>query len=200
MDDKFFTVRIARKWLRLASILGVAALIVAPLAALAAFDDVPESHTFHDDIEWLQASGVTKGCNPPDNTLFCPEDNVTRAQMSAFMRRFAQYLDAEDGTPGQADTLDGHLPEELSVQGWVRVAGNTVTLDANGEFGSSQADCPAGTRLTGGGHSTTDGVPNINVFRSWPVSDTRWEATGEKVAGPAGRTFRAHAICAIVNP
>ncbi len=51
------------------------------------FADVPTTHTFYTDIEWLAAEGITKGCNPPDNTLFCPDDDVTRGQMAAFLDR-----------------------------------------------------------------------------------------------------------------
>jgi hypothetical protein len=51
------------------------------------FDDVPQSHTFYGDIEWLAAEGITKGCNPPANNLFCPDDAVTRGQMAAFLHR-----------------------------------------------------------------------------------------------------------------
>ena len=50
------------------------------------FDD-DNGNTFEADIEWLGATGVTRGCNPPDNTLFCPEDFVTRGQMAAFLTR-----------------------------------------------------------------------------------------------------------------
>jgi hypothetical protein len=53
------------------------------------FDDIV-GHLFEDDIEWLLLVDVTKGCNPPDNTNFCPDDNVTRGQMAAFIKR---YLD-----------------------------------------------------------------------------------------------------------
>lgn len=121
MDDKSFNIRVPKRWARVALIVLVTALIVAPLTAIAAhtFTDVPDSNTFHDDIAWLEASGVTKGCNPPANTEFCPDDSVTRGQMSAFMRRFAQYIGAEDGTPALADSatnadnadqLDGKSP------------------------------------------------------------------------------------------
>ncbi len=51
------------------------------------FEDVPEDHLFHDDITWLARERITFGCNPPDNTLFCPEDSVTRGQMAAFLKR-----------------------------------------------------------------------------------------------------------------
>lgn len=74
------------------------ALIVAPLTAVAShrFSDVPNNHTFHSDIEWLADAGVTRGCNPPTNTRFCPDDNVTRGQMGAFLNRLAsnQVVDA----------------------------------------------------------------------------------------------------------
>lgn len=44
-------------------------------------------HVFAGDIEWLAASGITKGCNPPANHLFCPDEPVTRGQMAAFLHR-----------------------------------------------------------------------------------------------------------------
>ncbi len=55
------------------------AAIVAPLAAVAShsFTDVPNTNTFHEDIAWLADAGVTRGCNPPSNTEFCPDDEVT---------------------------------------------------------------------------------------------------------------------------
>jgi hypothetical protein len=42
---------------------------------------------FYNDINSLAAAGITKGCNPPVNNLFCPQDAVTREQMAAFVRR-----------------------------------------------------------------------------------------------------------------
>ena len=35
---------------------------------------------FAADIQWLAAQGITKGCNPPINDRFCPDDAVTRGQ------------------------------------------------------------------------------------------------------------------------
>jgi hypothetical protein len=49
---------------------------------------------FEADIERLAVAGITKGCNPPDNDLFCPEDFVTREQMAAFLVRAFGYSDA----------------------------------------------------------------------------------------------------------
>ena len=46
-----------------------------------------DGSVFESDIEWLAATGVTKGCNPPANDRFCPDDEVTRAQMASFLVR-----------------------------------------------------------------------------------------------------------------
>jgi hypothetical protein len=42
---------------------------------------------FETDIDRLGTAGVTKGCNPPKNTRYCPSANVTRGQMAAFLHR-----------------------------------------------------------------------------------------------------------------
>lgn len=42
---------------------------------------------FAEDIAWLVSVGVTRGCNPPKNDRFCPEESVTRGQMAAFLVR-----------------------------------------------------------------------------------------------------------------
>jgi hypothetical protein len=44
-------------------------------------------HTFERDIAALAAAGITKGCNPPANDRYCPDDSVTRGQMAAFTNR-----------------------------------------------------------------------------------------------------------------
>jgi hypothetical protein len=44
-------------------------------------------HLFENDIDKLGTAGVTKGCNPPTNDMFCPNDYVTRGQMAAFLQR-----------------------------------------------------------------------------------------------------------------
>jgi hypothetical protein len=47
---------------------------------------------FEDAIAKLATAGITKGCNPPANTRFCPDDNVNRGQMAAFLRRAAALI------------------------------------------------------------------------------------------------------------
>jgi hypothetical protein len=51
------------------------------------FIDVVASHLFYADIEWLADTGTTRGCNPPTNDRFCPDEVVTRGQMAAFLSR-----------------------------------------------------------------------------------------------------------------
>jgi len=52
---------------------------------------------FEADIEWMAAEGITKGCNPPANDRFCPNDPVTRGQMAAFLVRAMGYADNGGG-------------------------------------------------------------------------------------------------------
>jgi uncharacterized protein YkwD len=42
---------------------------------------------FENSIERIAAAGITYGCNPPVNSLFCPDDRVTRGAMAAFLTR-----------------------------------------------------------------------------------------------------------------
>src|SRR5690606_13410789 len=44
-------------------------------------------HVFEGDIARLAAADITRGCNPPANDRFCPDDPVTRGQMAAFLKR-----------------------------------------------------------------------------------------------------------------
>ena len=52
-----------------------------------AFVDVEPMNVFHHNIESIAAVGITKGCNPPANTKYCPRNYVTRGQMAAFLNR-----------------------------------------------------------------------------------------------------------------
>jgi hypothetical protein len=70
--------------------------IAPPEPGSGRFVDDDES-VFEDDIEWIAARGITKGCNPPDNDRYCPDARVTRGQMAAFLVRALGYTDAGDG-------------------------------------------------------------------------------------------------------
>ncbi len=70
--------------------------ITNTIARVIDFTDDDQS-VFEPDITWLAETGITKGCNPPANTEYCPNDPVTRAQMAAFLVRAIGYTDAGDG-------------------------------------------------------------------------------------------------------
>jgi hypothetical protein len=57
-----------------------------PAARGTEFTD-DNTSSFEADIESLAAAGITTGCNPPENTRFCPNDYVTRGQMATFLAR-----------------------------------------------------------------------------------------------------------------
>jgi hypothetical protein len=57
-----------------------------PSGSGSGFIDVGDS-VFAGDIAAVAAAGITKGCNPPDNDMYCPDDPVTRQQMVAFLFR-----------------------------------------------------------------------------------------------------------------
>jgi hypothetical protein len=137
MERRTLIVRIDRRRF----IIGLAVLLIGvlvPTVAIAAGGSFVDDDTsvFEADIEWLAGAGVTRGCNPPTNDRFCPNDEVTRGQMAAFMRRFARFLGAEDGVVGSADhahssglalaaedayKLDGYDAEDLIQVSWCGV-------------------------------------------------------------------------------
>lgn len=86
-------------------LLVVGALLI-PLGVFAShqFNDVPDSHTFHNAIDWMKDNNITVGCNPPANTRYCPDDNVTRGQMAAFMKRLAENQVVDAATLSGQDT------------------------------------------------------------------------------------------------
>ena len=58
---------------------------------LREFTDVPKSHKFYTDINWLAQNGVTTGVNQPNGTLkFLPKGEVSREAMAAFLYRLAE--------------------------------------------------------------------------------------------------------------
>ena len=93
---------------RLNEVLVAAAVLFAAMlfaAVPAAAQVLPPGGTFVDDngsihepdIEAIAAAGITKGCDPPTNDMFCPSGPVTRAQMAAFLVRAMDYADAGVG-------------------------------------------------------------------------------------------------------
>ncbi len=98
--------------------IGIAFLLFASVIGFALADTLPPGGTFLDDngnihegsIEAIAAAGITKGCNPPVNDLYCPSDRVNRGQMAAFLTRALGLTDRlddpftdDDGSVFEAD-------------------------------------------------------------------------------------------------
>lgn len=80
-------------------------------AAPPEFKDVGQS-VFAAEIGALAAAGITRGCNPPVNDRFCPDDPVTRGQMAAFLVRTFRYPAA----PAHfADTADSVFASDIGA-------------------------------------------------------------------------------------
>ncbi len=129
-----------RLFVVLAALMVVSVLPVAVFATSDTFTDDDDS-IFQNDIEWLAGAGVTSGCNPPDNDAFCPDAGVTRGQMAAFMRRFAQYLGAEDGTVANADNASrlGGLGRTEFQPALFGFANGSAVVAGNGNFEAASA-------------------------------------------------------------
>ncbi|MPZ54650.1 MAG: DUF1996 domain-containing protein [Acidimicrobiia bacterium] len=87
------------------------------------FTDTSDT-VFAQDIEKIAAEGITRGCNPPDNTRYCPDDNVTRGEMAAFLTR-ALHLHDTDG-PNFTDISDTVFSEDIQ-----RIAAEGITRGCN---------------------------------------------------------------------
>jgi hypothetical protein len=73
-------------------------------------DDASE---FESDIDRIAEAGITYGCNPPENTWFCPENKVTRGQMAAFLAR-ALGLGGDPGEDFFADDADSIFENDIN--------------------------------------------------------------------------------------
>jgi hypothetical protein len=98
-----------RRWSTVLIAAVTAFVIAFPAAVWGShqFSDVATSNVFHNAIAWMADNGITVGCNPPANNKYCPDDNVTRGQMAAFMKRLAENNVVD------AATLDGLDSSEL---------------------------------------------------------------------------------------
>jgi len=153
-----------------------------PITVIAAhaFDDVPDSNTFHDAIGWLAENEITLGCNPPANTEFCPADNVTRQQMAGFMRRLAET----SGNVG-AQIVDFNSNVEITGSALVEVLSVDVTA-------KSEANVSLAGHVTLEKSATTEGRYEAVIARgdcSGPVVGSGWWRSVE-----VGATFEADTI------
>ena len=58
----------------------------------AMFDDVAVTASYAPAVAWLAETGITTGTGP---TTFSPDDDVSRAQLAAFLCRYADTTTAD---------------------------------------------------------------------------------------------------------
>jgi hypothetical protein len=89
--------------------------LASMFAQMFQYDDPGDTDLFLDDnespfqpeIQAIAVAGITKGCNPPDDTEFCPNGLVTRGQLATFLDRALEL-------PG-ADNVDYFTDDNGSV-------------------------------------------------------------------------------------
>ena len=142
----------------------LAAVISFPLGAIAShqFSDVPNTNTFHNDIDAIADAGITTGCG---GGKYCPDAFVTRGQMAAFLNRLgalgpgktpvANAASAEvAGFAFDADAVDGHTAvlaaEDIVIDQllpWLALSDPASFAIRHGAFGTQVIRDAAGTSI-----------------------------------------------------
>jgi M6 family metalloprotease-like protein len=86
-----------------------------PPPATGVFADVPADYWAANWIEQLYTEGITKGCGS-DPLSYCPDSNVTRAQMAIFLLR-AKY--GNSYSPPPATGLFADVPIDTWAANWI---------------------------------------------------------------------------------
>ena len=111
-----------------------------PSAGSAGFADVPADHAYAADIDRVAAARITAGCET-DPARYCPQRQVTRAQMATFLARAAGLVELPAPVePAYEPDID---PTPLPVDPAVRIGtldnGLTYYLRHNDDPGKNLA-------------------------------------------------------------
>ncbi|MPZ51759.1 MAG: hypothetical protein GEU79_03330 [Acidimicrobiia bacterium] len=169
-------------------------LITAPLSVWAShrFNDVGDDNVFHDDIDWLADNGITLGCNPPENTEFCPEEPVTRQEMAAFLHRMASQGGAVFGTRDtdlatSGTTTDGRADLVESLD-FVAPSDGVIHVTAKALL-TNQTDTPAETNAA----LMLDGKGDLNA-NDRIIDGSRYSLDGSGEPGQSVTTNLSTAV------
>jgi hypothetical protein len=117
-----------------ALVLGVATA-PALAAPCAGFTDLDDSSEFCVNVTWMKNRGVTLGCTP---TQYCPNADVTRLQMAAFMNRLGDVTFQQGGNAYGATAVLGTTDNQ------------SVDIHANGRRVMRYDPAPVTPNLIGG--------------------------------------------------
>jgi hypothetical protein len=120
----------------LALAIGLIALLV-PVGVFAShqFTDVSNTNTFHASIAKIKTAGITGGCSA---TKYCPNDNVTRGQMAAFLTRAAGRGGSESLAGTSISTETVVVSESIKVPG----AGFILANASGMAYTAATTGCP----------------------------------------------------------
>ncbi len=86
-----------------------------------------ESSVHQADIDKLFESGITKGCNPPLNDQYCPQREISRGEMAAFLRRDLDLPATE--TDYFADDTESIFAEDIDALAEAEIAFGCNDID-----------------------------------------------------------------------
>ena len=150
----------------------------------ASFRDA-EGSVFEGDIEWLASTGISLGCNPPDNTLFCPGAPVTRGQMASFLVRALGLTDR-----GDVDFVDDNGSVfEADIE---RLATAGITVGCNPPDNDRYCPSTSVTReqmasFLARALALPQTPPVVDLARGWFCSKDGTACSGSATSGPNRR-------------
>ncbi|MXW76187.1 MAG: carboxypeptidase-like regulatory domain-containing protein [Acidimicrobiaceae bacterium] len=93
-------------------------------AASDTFDDIDVDAIYERAVDWMIANKITTGCSQ-DPPLFCPEDDLTRAQFVTFLwRALGRPAPSQSGAEAFSDVPPGHFADQ--AVGWAKEQGVTT--------------------------------------------------------------------------
>ncbi len=153
--------------------IGAVEFVFDPPANYDPFTD-DDGSIFENDIEWIAWHGITRGCNPPANTLFCPGNDVSREAFAALMSRALGLTEIDPGIDF-TDVADSNIFENDILR--LATAGITKGCNppTNDEFCPKDVlsrEALAAFFVRGFGYTDIDAgidfvdVPNSNIFQA----------------------------------
>lgn len=112
---------------------------------------------FEDEIEILADNGITKGCNPPLNTKFCPTAPVRRDEMATFIARSSGLQ--PDTPPPTVDVgdVDVHIYPGDNINNIAGRNPNNTVFMIHGVHYGQQVSPKSGQVFVGAGDAVMDG-------------------------------------------
>ena len=128
------------------------------------FDDEDSPHK--DYIDLLAESGITQGC---DRYRFCPQNEVTRAQMAVFLARALGLTVTTDDEISSVDFSD--VDPRAWYAGYLNALGSIASGDSDGAFRPSQPITRGEAAIMLNRALTLDGDENRDTFVFTDVPD-----------------------------